>query len=133
MEDNARQLISNLYGLLMEMNFHRHHDDVISELSISPSSRVDKHYIKVKQLTAKYKAESNRQYFQKAFDQIQELKRKGIDELRKFLKPSEQQELVPLFRKFEQITESDKESILDDTELLSLIELLKERVDESNE
>lgn len=132
MENSAKQILSNLYSLLMELNFHADAPDIMGELSDKEKERVERHLKTIKLLRTKYKADANRQYFQKAFEQIQALKEKGIEELRKLLKPEEQQDLVPLFRKFEEITEGDKASILEDTELLSMIELLKERVDESD-
>ena len=131
MENNAKQILSNLYSLLMEMNFHMEGPELIADLTTKEKERVDKHYKQVKLLKAKYKTEANKQYFYKAFEQIRELKEKGIEELQKLVKPNEQQALVPLFRKFEALTEQDKTSILEDTELLALIELLKQRVDES--
>ncbi len=132
MANNTKQILSNLYSLLMEMNFHGDGAELMSDLSDAEKARIDKHYKQLRLLTTKYKAEATKQYFNKAIEQIQALKSKGIEELKKLLKPGEQQELVPLFRKFENITEDDKASILGDTELLSLIELLKERADESN-
>lgn len=132
MGNNTKQILSNLYSLLMEMNFHGDGAELLADLSDAEKARIDKHYKQLRLLTTKYKAESTKQYFNKAIEQIQALKSKGIEELKKLLKPDEQNELIPLFRKFEDITENDKVSILEDTELLSLIELLKERSDESN-
>lgn len=131
MENNAKQILSNLYSLLMDMNFHMDGPELIADLSVKEKERVERHYKQIKLLKAKYKAEANKQYFYKALDLVRELKEKGIEELKKLVKPTEQQSLVPLFRKFEELTENDKMSILEDTELLALIELLKQRVDES--
>lgn len=131
MENNAKQILSNLYSLLMEINFHMDGPELMADLSDKEKERVNKHYKQIKLLKAKYKAEANRQFFYKAMEQIQELKERGIEELKKLVKPEEQQALVPLFRKFEELTENDKASVLEDTELLALVELLKQRVDES--
>lgn len=131
MENNAKQILSNLYSLLMEMNFHMEGPELMADLSDKERERVSKHYKQVKRLTAKYKAEANRQIFYKAMEQIQALRERGIEELKKLVRPDEQQALVPLFRKFEELTENDKTSVLEDTELLALVELLKQRVDES--
>lgn len=131
MENNAKQILSNLYSLLMEINFQMEGAELMADLSDKERDRVSKHYRQIKLLTAKYKAEANKQYFNRAVEQIHALKERGIEELKKLLKPNEQHELVPLFRKFEELTDNDKSSILEDTELLALIELLKQRVDES--
>lgn len=131
MENSAKQILSNLYSLLMELNFHADGPAILEELNDSEKERVERHFKKIKLLKTKYKAEANKRYFQKAIEQIKTLKEMGMEELKKILKPEEQLDLVPLFRKFEEITENDKASILEDTELLSMIELLKERMDES--
>lgn len=133
MESSARQILSNLYGLLMEINFHRSSEDVISELGTTPNARIDKHLVNIRKLTSKYKAATNKHYFEKALEQIQSLKNKGVDELKKLIRPEERAELIPLFRKFEQITESDEASIFEDQELLHLIEVLKSRADNLND
>lgn len=132
MENSAKQILSNLYSLLMELNFHADGPEIFDQLSDTEKERVERHFKRIKLLKTKYKAEANSQYFKKAFEQIQALKEKGMDELKKLLRPEEQQALIPLFRKFEEISESDKASILEDTELLSMIELLKQRADESD-
>lgn len=131
MENNAKQILSNLYSLLMEMNFHMDGPELKGDLSDKERERINKHYQRIKLLKAKYKAEANKQFFKNAMQQIQALKEKGIEELKKLVKPEERQALVPLFRKFEEITENDEVSILEDTELLAFVELLKQRADES--
>lgn len=132
MESNTRRILSDLYGLLMEINYHRSAEDVISELQEVPNARVERHYQNVRKLTAKYKAVANRQQFESALQQIIALKNRGIEELRKLIKPSEREELIPLFRKFEAITEQDEASIFEDQELLHLIEILKERANDTD-
>lgn len=132
MKTSARQTLSNLYSLLMELNFHADDPGIWEDLNEGEKQRVNGHLKKLKLLRAKYRAEANKQYFHKAFEQIQILKEKGIEELKKLILPEQQHQLIPLFRKFEDISESDRSSILEDTELLSMIELLKEQADESD-
>ncbi|MBE9597883.1 hypothetical protein [Pedobacter sp. MC2016-24] len=50
---NAKQVLSNLYGLMMEINYHRLDEEVLEELQQKSNRQVDKHLIKVKQLSAK--------------------------------------------------------------------------------
>lgn len=127
---SARQTLSNLYGLMMEINLHQSDEDVLKELQENPDSQIEKHLLQVKQMTTKLKAEANKSRFQVALNQLKELKEKGIEELRKFIQPSEQAEFVPLFRKFEELTEKDEHAILEDQELLRLLKILKEKVDD---
>ena len=129
---NAKQVLSNLYGLMMEINYHRPDEDILEELTEHPDPQVEKHLIRVKQLSTKFKAEANKNRFQEALDQLNALKQKGSDELRKLFPPIERQrpELVQLFRKFEELTSKDEQAILEDQDLLRLIKLLKDKLDD---
>src|ERR1700744_5130571 len=98
---NAKQVLSNLYGLMMEINYHRPDEEVQAELQEKPDAQIEKHLIKIRQLKTKLKAQENSDRFQRAIDQIRLLKEKGLDELKKLITPQEQAQLVPLFRKFE--------------------------------
>lgn len=128
---SARQVLSNLYGLMMEINLHRTDEDVLNELNERPDPQIEKHLLRVKQLATKLKAETNRARFQAAVDQLRTLKEKGIEELKKFIRPSEQAEFVPLFRKFEELTEKDEQAILEDQDLLRLMKILKDKLDDN--
>lgn len=130
---NARQVLSNLYGLMMEINFHRADEDILSELNSNPDKTIDGHLLNIKRLRSKLKAQASKEKFQLALEQLTLLKQKGIGELQKLLDPQAQQQLVPLFRKFEGLTKEDEQSILEDQELLRMLELLKDKLDETNE
>ncbi len=56
---------------------------------------------------------------------------KGIEENIQLLQPQERIQLVPLFRKLEELTKDDETAILQDPELLQLIEILKDKLDEN--
>jgi hypothetical protein len=130
---NAKQVLSNLYGLMMEINLHRTDDDVLSDLRANPDEQIENHLLKVKRLTAKLRAQANNVRFAKAVEQIKLLKQKGLDEIKKLIRPEEQVQLIPLFRKFEELSEEDEASILDDQQLLHLIEILKDRLNEDSD
>lgn len=130
---NAKQVLSDLYGLMMEINYHRPDEEVLEELQQKPDAQLEKHLVKIRQISAKLKAQANKERFQKAIDQIRILKVKGLDELKKLINPQEQAQLVPLFRKFEELTEKDEAAIVEDQELLHLIEVLKNKLDEDSE
>jgi len=129
---NTKQVLSNLYGLMMEINFHRSHDEVLEELNNISDSNIDAHLVKIKRLSMKLKAVENQVRFKKVIDQFALLKSKGLDELKKLFGPEEEQQLVPLFRKFEELTKEDEQSIVEDQELLRLLDVLKDKLDESN-
>lgn len=123
----SRNILNNLYGLLMEMNFHEPEEDVLQQLESKPDSQILKHLTLVKQLTAKIKADVNKSRFQALIDQVNLLRQNGIDELKKLILPEEQAQLIPLFHKFEGMSKEDEQDILNDQELLLLIKILKER------
>lgn len=130
---NAKQVLSDLYGLMMEINYHRPDEEVKEELQQKPDAQLNMHLVKIKQLNAKLKAQANQERFKKAVDQIKVLKEKGLEELKRLISPQEQAQLVPLFRKFEELTEKDEAAIAEDQELLHLIEILKNKLDEDSE
>jgi len=130
---NTKQVLSNVYGLMMEMNYHSPEEEVLMELTENPDSHLEKHLLKIRQITAKLKAQQNKERFQRVIDQIRDLREKGLDELKKLIRPQEQAQLIPLFRKFEELSSNDEAAILEDQELLLLIEILKDRINENPE
>lgn len=130
---NASQILSNLYGLMMEINYHRSDDEVLTELQENQDVQLERHLIKIKQLSTKLKAEANKTRFQEALEYLRILKERGADEMIKLFKPQEHLKLAPLFRKFEELTEKDEKAILEDQELLQLIRILKDKINENKD
>lgn len=126
---NAKQILSDLYGLMMEINYHRSDQEVLKELQENPDPTLDKYLIQIKQMKARLRALENESRFQKAIEYFKSLKSKGIDEIKKSLSLEDQTTLIPLFRKFENLTKEDEKDILEDSELLHYIEILKEKLD----
>lgn len=126
---NIKQILSDLYGLMMEINFHREDEEILNELRENPDPQIESHIIKIKQFTAKIKAEANRSRFIKAKEQLALLKQKGIEEIQQLITPQERIKYAPLFRKFEELTKEDEEAIMEDQELLKLLEILNKRID----
>lgn len=127
---NPKELLNNLYGLMMEINMNQAEEDVLEELNAAPDPFVEKHLRKVKQLSARFKAETNKQRYEAAIKQLKLLKEKGLDELKRLIRPEHQVQLQPLFRKFEELTPEDEASIIEDQEMLSLMEILNKRIKE---
>lgn len=126
---NAKQILSDLYGLMMEINYHRSDQEVLKELQENPDPTLDKYLIQIKQMKARLRALENESRFQKAIEYFKSLKSKGIDEIKKSLSLEDQTTLIPLFRKFENLTTEDEKDILEDSELLKYIEILKDKLD----
>jgi hypothetical protein len=130
-----KQILNNLYGLMLEINYQQEDQDVLAELEAKPDAVVNNHLLKIKQLTAKFKAEANRQRYADALNQLQLLKQKGIEEFKKLFSPNDQTKLVPMFNRFTELSKKDEQEILDDQEMLHFMEILKDRaneIDESN-
>lgn len=129
---NSKQILSNLYGLMMEINYHRPDNEVLAEIHGLSEDHINKHLLKIRQLRIKLQAQENKNRFNRAIEQLNLLKAKGLEELKKIITPEEQMQLLPLFRKFEEITKSDEQSITEDNELLYFIEFLKNKMDEDS-
>jgi hypothetical protein len=130
---NTKQLLLNLYGLMMEINLHQEDADVLEELRASPDRQIDRHMLRIKQISAKLRAKANKLRFEKAIEQVRMLKERGIDEIKKLFSPDEQLRLRPLFNKFTELTLEDETAILEDQEILQLIEILKDRLDDRHD
>ena len=126
---SSTQILSNLYGLMMEINFYRSDEDVLSELVSNPDPEINEHLLKVKQLNAKLKAQKNNEIFKNAIEQLRLLKEKGLDEFKKLFSKEDQEQYVRLYRKFEELTKEDEALLLQDQELLIMLEKLKSKID----
>lgn len=130
---NTKQILSDLYGLMMEINFHREDEDVLTELLENPDSQIEGHLLRIKQIKAKARAEANRDRFAWAKEQLSLLKEKGIEEIQRLITPQERIQYAPLFSKFEEMTKEDEENILEDQELLKMLEFLNKKINENPE
>ncbi len=129
---NTKQILSDLYGLMMEINFHLEDEEVLKELNENPDKQVDKHLVRIKQISAQMKAKANLARFAKAKEQISILKQRGMEEIQKLISPEERVQYMPLFRKFEELTTEDQESIMEDQEFLKMLELLNKKTDDDS-
>lgn len=130
MQKSSLQILDHFYSLLMEMNFHQAEEDVFVEKDYRNDAFIQKHLRQIKLKTAKYKAAINKLDYLTILDYVKRLKDIGMDELKQFLNPDQQLQLVPLFRKFEELTDKDEASIAEDQELLQLIHNLKDKLDQ---
>ena len=130
---NTKQILSDLYGLMMEINFHREDEEVLNELQEHPDPQIEQHLLRIKQISARLKAEANRRRFVKAKEQIALLKKKGVEEIQRLFNNQERVEYASFFRKFEELTKEDEEAILKDQELLKFLEILNKHIDNDSQ
>lgn len=128
-ERKAKQVLSDLYGLLIEINFQRDETEILAELAVNPDPQISKHLFNIRRLTAKANAQAQKLAFHQGMAKLKELKARGIDELKNIFNPQEQAQLVRLFRKFDNTTE-DEADLLEDEEFLSFMQLLKKEIDD---
>jgi len=125
MKTSSAEILNNLYGLMMEINYHRTDADVLSVLKERPDAFVEDQLMRVKRMMAKAKAAAYRHNMELALNQLRQLKERGLQELRKILSVEEQVEYAQLFRKFEELSPEDEASILEDKQLLKLLDRIR--------
>lgn len=128
---NTKQILSDLYGLMMEINYHREDEEVLKELLENPDPQIERHFNRIKQINAKVRAETNRIRFAKAKEQLALLREKGIEAIQNLITSQERLQFAPLFSKFEEMTSEDEKDILEDQELLKMLEILNEKINEN--
>lgn len=133
MHKTNAEILHHFYSLLLEINFHE--EDKVPTADDFADPFIQKHLRQIKLKIAKNKAELKKSNYQSILEEIDRLRRTGMDELKKLLTPREVLQLQPLFSKFESLSNKDKESIAEDEELLQLISALKDKLDkpDSNE
>ncbi len=134
MKNNSEALktLRNLCGLFMEMNYHSEPSDFVDELN-DEDPFIAIHLKQVLLHKTKAKAILKKRKFEELKQKFIELKKVGLEKLQELFISSERVEMVKLFRKFEELTESDAEAINEDQEFLAFISLMKDKLkDEDN-
>ena len=126
---NAVEILNNYYGLMIEINYHKPAEDYLDQLE-NASEFVNKHLNTIKLKQAKAKAIFIRKRYINLQNEFKRLKQYGVEELKKLLGAKERQDLVPLFRKFEELSKNEELEIIDDNDFLDFIAILKEKMDD---
>ncbi|NLU92649.1 hypothetical protein [Chitinophaga sp. Ak27] len=128
MQKSNVDILNHLYGLLLDMNFHEPDEDIWEGNSYKQDPFIAKHLRQIKLRTAKLRAVQQKSVYSNLVAEVQRLKEFGFDKLKQMLSQREAQQLYPLFNRFEQLTEKDKDSIAEDQELLHLFSILKDKL-----
>lgn len=129
MQRTNAEILHHFYSLLLEMNFYE--EEEVPMVDDFTDTFIQKHLRQIKLKTARNKAELKRNTYQSILLEIDKLRKMGSDELKKLLTPKEVLQLQPLFSKFESMSKKDQESIAEDQQLLQLINILKDKLDNS--
>ncbi|WP_341215152.1 hypothetical protein [uncultured Wocania sp.] len=127
--NNAINTLRNLYGLFMEMNYHTEPADFVNELN-DQDPFISAHLKNVMLNRTKAKAILKRRKFEALKEQFIELKKVGLEKLQELFAPTERVEMVRLFRKFEELTEKDIDTINEDEDFLTFISSIKDKIDD---
>lgn len=122
-----RENLSNLYGFFMETNFHQSNEEILSQLETRPDNQIEDFLSQIKKKQVKLKALNNRLFFDYVNEKLGEIKQKGLEELRKIIPSNEQIEFAPLFSKYQELSESDYQDIVEDQDFLKLMEYLQDK------
>src|SRR5450755_947435 len=128
MQKSNAAILNHFYSLLLEMNFRQTDDEILSEKISLDDPYIQKHLQQVRLLSAKYKALRTKSKYAAVLAEIKRLKELGLEEIKKLLSPQEEVQLMPLFRRFEELSEKDEASLAEDQEMLQLIDALKEKL-----
>jgi hypothetical protein len=129
--NNALKTLRNLYGLLMEMNYHREPADFLNELD-DKDPFISEHLRNVLLHRTKSKAMLKKKKFEAFKEQFIKLKEVGIEKLQELFSPAERVEMVKLFRKFEELTEKDIDAINEDQDFLTFVSSIKDKLEEED-
>jgi tRNA splicing endonuclease len=133
METNkAIEAIHNLYGLLMEMNYHRTPEDYIDELD-QEDAFISKHLQKAMLYRAQAKALLKKKQQLSFIEAFNRFKEQGLEKIQALLTSQERTELIPLFRKFEELSKADQLDIYEDQDFLAFISTLKDKLEDHDE
>ncbi|UOB17507.1 hypothetical protein [Abyssalbus ytuae] len=130
METNkALKALDNLYGLLLEMNYHKEPIDFLSEIE-EDDVFVSKHLRNVMLRRSKTKALLVQNKYKKLREEFLRLKEYGFEKLQELLTPKEKIELQPLFNKFKELEKKDEIDINEDQDFLIFISKIKDKIDD---
>ncbi|QBZ97340.1 hypothetical protein [Flavobacterium sangjuense] len=126
---NAIEILNNYFGLMLELNYHTPAEDYFDKMD-NVSEFVNLHLNKIKLKQAKSKALYNKKRYEELKSEFEKLKKYGVEELKKLLGNKERLQLQPLFRKFEDLSESDEMEIIDDSDFINFISVLKDKLND---
>ncbi|MEO1032768.1 MAG: hypothetical protein AAFX55_15255 [Bacteroidota bacterium] len=128
----AIKTLNNLYGLLIEMNYHKEPVDFISDIQ-KEDPFISKHLQNVLLHRTKTKAIIKERKYIALKEQFNKLKELGLEKLQELFPPKEKVKMARLFRKFEELSEEDIKDINDDQDFLIFISSLKDKLKDSDD
>lgn len=130
-KDN-KEFMLNLYNLLIDLNLNKPSSEIIEDLRIEADPEIEQALNFIKQIKLKTKAAEQKSRFHSALEAIEDFRKKAGSTWNVLLgnQPGNEQ-LVGFFRKYDQVGEKDKLSMLQDKHILDLIKKAKEDIDKA--
>lgn len=123
--NEKKQILIHFYNLLIESNIHIPDQEVLEELKQNPDPEVEESLQLIRKHKFKANIKTKKNKFNQAVEKLEKLVSGNINELIESLKSKpENEQLVALFRKYEELSEADKAKMLEDKHLLSLLKEL---------
>ncbi|MBS0424093.1 MAG: hypothetical protein JSR71_06640 [Proteobacteria bacterium] len=128
--NQKKDFISHLYKLLMEANLNKDDAEVLADLKLNPDREIENSIAKIKRLKLQAKANLKRNQFNEAQTLISDFLQKAGDNISQVIDSligkKENEPLVAFFRKYENVSEEDKLSMLKDKQILEMIKKISQ-------
>lgn len=133
--NQKKDFITHLYKLLIEANLHRDNAEVLAELKLNPDSEIENSLMTIKRLKLQSKANLKRSQFSEAQILINNFLQKAGNSINQAIEglvgKKENEPLIAFFRKYQNVSEEDKLSMLKDNQILELIKKASQTTEDS--
>lgn len=133
--NQKKDFVTHLYKLLIEANLHRDNAEVLAELKLNPDSEIENSLMTIKRLKLQSKANLKRSQFSEAQILINDFLQKAGNSINQAIEglvdKKENEPLIAFFRKYQNVSEEDKLSILKDNQILELIKKASQTTEDS--
>lgn len=131
--NQKKDFVMHLYKLLMEANLNRDNAEVLADLKLNPDREIENSLLAIKRLKLQTKANLKRNQFGEAQTLINDFLQKAGNNINQVIEnligKKENEPLVAFFRKYENVSEEDKLSMLKDKQLLELIKKASQSIE----
>lgn len=123
--NQKKDFVTHLYKLLIEANLHRDDAEVLAEIKLNPDSEIENSLMTIKRLKLQSKANLKKSQFNEAQVLINDFLQRAGNSINQAIEglagKKENEPLIAFFRKYQNVSEQDKLSMLKDNQILELI------------
>lgn len=132
--NQKKDVVTHLYKLLIEANLHRDNAEILAELKLNPDSEIESSLMTIKRLKLQSKANLKRSQFNEAQVLINDILQKAGNSINQVIEgligKKENEPLIAFFRKYQNVSEEDKLSMLKDNQILELIKKVSQTTED---